>query len=35
MKTSDKIRARAFRYSITAASLVALAVSAGAGRKFS
>jgi hypothetical protein len=32
---SDSVKARVFRGAITASSLVALAIAAGAGRKFS
>jgi hypothetical protein len=34
MKLPDSVKARVYRGLITAASLVALAVTAGAGRKF-
>jgi hypothetical protein len=34
MKLPDSVKARVYRSLITAASLVALAVTAGAGRKF-
>ena len=33
-KVSNSVKARAFRGAITASSLIALAISAGAGRKF-
>ena len=33
-KVSTSVKARAFRGAITASSLIALAVAAGAGRKF-
>jgi hypothetical protein len=35
IKVSDSMKARVFRGAITASSLVALAIAAGAGRKFS
>ena len=35
MKLPDSVKARVFRAVITASSLVALAIAAGAGRKFS
>lgn len=34
MKKYENVKARAFRLAITASSLVALAIAAGAGRKF-
>lgn len=34
MKKYDNVKARAFRLAITASSLMALAIAAGAGRKF-
>ena len=35
MKLPDSAKARAFRGAITVTSLIALAIAAGAGRKFS
>jgi len=35
MKLPNSVKARAFRGAITLSSLIALAISAGAGRKFS
>jgi hypothetical protein len=35
INVSDSMKARVFRGAITASSLVALAIAAGAGRKFS
>lgn len=34
VKLSDSVKSRAFRGAMTATSLIALAISAGAGRKF-
>jgi hypothetical protein len=34
VKKYDNVKARAFRLAITASSLMALAIAAGAGRKF-
>jgi hypothetical protein len=35
MKRPNAVKARAFRGALTASSLIALAIAAGAGRKFS